>query len=250
MRNPGGQRLTTEWGKRIRRGQMGVAVFDEDTLLSTPSNCGLRIIRRTSFYISVLVLPGILAASAPREKLTAAARVTVCVEKDTAVDGEVLDRGEMSAGKILALVGLEIDWRNQRRSCPPEQDSIILNVTTNTPTDYFPRAYGTALPYEGIHIRAFYDRIQRVEPDKVVPLLGHVLAHEIVHILSGSDAHSETGVMKLRWNRSDLEQMVIRPLPFSNLDISLLNLGIRGRHVRLGTMRNRNTVSTPGLERE
>jgi hypothetical protein len=221
-----------------------------NALAPIPGSGWLRIIRLMKVYIASLVLLGILAASALHGKLTAASRVTVCVEKAADVDGEGLDRGEISAGKILALVGLEIEWRNQRRSCPQERDPILLNVTTNTPRDYFPRAYGTALPFEGIHIRAFYDRIQRIRPDQVVALLGHVLAHEIVHILSGTDAHSETGVMKRRWSPSDLEQMVSRPLPFSNLDISLLNLGIRDRHARLVTIRNQNMVATAGLPSE
>jgi hypothetical protein len=86
--------------------------------------------------------------------------------------------------------------------------------------------------------------------DQVVPLLGHVLAHEIVHILSGTDSHSEKGVMKRRWNQSDLEQMLIRPLTFSNLDIVLLNFGIRDRHARLATIGNQTTVSTASLEGE
>jgi hypothetical protein len=190
-----------------------------------PANFRLRIIRPTQACMAALTLPAILAASAPHGKLTVASRVTVCMEKTAGVEEEVLDRGEMSAVRILALARLEIDWRNQGRSFPPERDPIILNVTTNTPREYFPRAYGIALPYEGIHIRVFYDRIKRIRPDQVVPLLGHVLAHEIVHILSGTDSHSEKGVMKRRWSQSDLEQMLIRPLTFSNLDIVLLNFG-------------------------
>jgi hypothetical protein len=223
---------------------------DMNALAPVPGNGRLLIIRPMKIYVAALAFPGTLAVSAPHGTLPAASKVMVCVQKAPAVEEEVLDRGEMSAGKILALVGLEIEWRNQRRSCPPEQDPIILKVTTNTPKDYFPRAYGTALPFEGTHISVFYDRIQRIRPDQVVPLLGHVLAHEIVHVLSGTDVHSETGVMKRRWSQSDLEEMVIRPLPFSSLDILLLNFGIRDRHARIATIRNQNTVSTATLPSE
>jgi hypothetical protein len=208
------------------------------------TNRPLRGIWKIAFCV-VAVAGNIAAASA--DKLYS---VMVCAEKAAAVEAEALERGEVLADKILALAGVEIEWRKQGRSCPTEGDPIILDVTTNTPGDYFPRAYGTALAYEGIHIRAFYDRIQRVRPDQVVPLLAHVLAHEIVHTLSGTDSHSEKGVMKRRWSQSDLEQMVIRPLPFSNFDILLLNLGIRGRHARLATIRSRNGVSTAGSASE
>ena len=188
----------------------------------------------------------IVAAPADSDKLHS---VTVCVEKGSAVEAEVLERGEISAGKIFALIGVKIAWRNQNRRCPMERDPIILDVTTNTPRDYFPQAYGTALAFEGIHIRAFYDRIRQIRPDQVVPLLAHVLAHEIVHVVSGTDAHSETGVMKRRWSQSDLEQMLIHPLPFSKPDILLLNLGIRDRHARIATTRNQNPVFTAARRR-
>lgn len=222
----------------------GLALLHGGGTTFMENNRPLRGMWRIAFCIAAAA--GNIAA-APAD---AASSVTVCVEKAAAVEEEVLERGEISAGKILAWIGLEVEWRNQRRSCPQDRDAIIPNVTTNTPRDYFPRAYGTALPFEGIHITAFYDRIQRIRPDQVVPLLGHVLAHEIVHILAGNDSHSEAGVMKRRWSQRDLEQMVIRPLPFSKWDMMLLNMGIRDRHARLVTARNRNTISTAGLARE
>ena len=208
---------------------------------SIPGSGKLQIISPIRCSVAALVFPCILAASSSREKLSVASRVTVCLEKGGAVEQETLDRGEMLAAKILGLIGLKVEWRNQGRSCPPERDPIILNLTINTPRDYFPRAYGIAFPFEGVHASVFYDRIQRIRPELVGPLLGHVLAHEIVHILSGTDSHSETGVMKRQWSQRDLTEMMILPLTFSKLDMLLLNVGIRDRHARLEAIRNQAT---------
>jgi hypothetical protein len=47
----------------------------------------------------------------------------------------------------------------------------------------------------------------------VVPyLLGHVLAHEITHILQGVESHSASGVMKNKWDYRDYVEMQRRPL--------------------------------------
>ena len=35
-------------------------------------------------------------------------------------------------------------------------------------------------------------------------ILGHILAHEIVHMLQGVARHSNTGLMKARWDTEDL----------------------------------------------
>lgn len=200
--------------------------------------------------IAALAVPGIVVASSPERKLPAAATVMVCVEKAAAVQQDLLDRAELTAGRMFGSIGLKIEWSNRGRSCLQELQPIVLSVTTDTPRHYLPRAYGMALPYEGYHIRMFYDRIQPMRPDEIVPLMAHVLAHEIVHVISGTDYHSETGVMKFRWSSADLEQMVVRPLPFSDLDILLLKIGIRSRHARLATMRNENTPSTMSIPSE
>jgi hypothetical protein len=54
-------------------------------------------------------------------------------------------------------------------------------------------------------------------------LLGHVIAHEITHILQGVPRHSETGVMKARWERKDLQALVDHPLRFAPVDEALIH---------------------------
>ena len=54
----------------------------------------------------------------------------------------------------------------------------------------------------------FYDRVLTAASPAVTPyLLGHVLAHEIVHMLQGVEEHSSSGMMKPRWDNRDYADM-------------------------------------------
>jgi hypothetical protein len=49
----------------------------------------------------------------------------------------------------------------------------------------------------------FYDRIERVAIARRIPIargLGHVMAHEIGHLLLGVNSHSDQGLMSQKWN--------------------------------------------------
>jgi hypothetical protein len=196
-----------------------------------------------NIHLAAVVVSTITAAAAPRNELAAAAPITVCVETGAGVEPDIVERGEITAGRMFAMIGLRIEWLRQGPLCPSAEDPILLSVANGTPDSYRPRAYGLALPYEGIHVRVFYDRVHRLRPDLLVPALAHVFVHEIAHVLSGTDSHSDTGVMKFRWSQSDLEQMAIQPMRFSALDISLLKSGIPGRRMRVAGARMR--AATP-----
>ena len=49
----------------------------------------------------------------------------------------------------------------------------------------------------------FYDRIERIAVSQKTPTargLGHIMAHEVGHLLIGSNSHSDQGLMKPNWN--------------------------------------------------
>jgi hypothetical protein len=201
--------------------------------------------RHSNMVLAAGVLYAIAGTAAPQSELTSVSPIMVCIEKGPKVEGDEVERAEITAQKMFAWIGLRIVWRNQGPTCPAAGDSILVKIANGTPDSYRPRAYGVALPYEGIHMWVFYDRVHHVRPDLVVPVLAHVLVHEIVHLLTGTDSHSDTGVMKFRWTQSDMEQMLIQPLRFSDFDISLLKVGVRDRHMRVVAARTRTMTPTP-----
>jgi hypothetical protein len=88
-----------------------------------------------------------------------------------------------------------------------------------------------AQPYDGVHIVVLYDRIEKSAngPSQVSAFLAHVMTREITHLLQGISRHSQTGVMKARWDAHDLLQMAQNPLPFAPEDINLIQRGLRLR---------------------
>jgi len=59
--------------------------------------------------------------------------------------------------------------------------------------------------------------------------LGHVMAHEIVHILEGVARHSSEGVMKARWSDHDCAELTSKPLPFAAEDLELIRAHFEAR---------------------
>jgi hypothetical protein len=47
-------------------------------------------------------------------------------------------------------------------------------------------------------------------------LLGHLMAHEIGHLLLGAGNHSPTGLMRARWQQQELELIRRRTLAFTS----------------------------------
>jgi hypothetical protein len=132
---------------------------------------------------------------------------------------------------MFAAIGVTVNWREGFRDCPPQ--GIFLSLTEQTPAELFPGALGYSLPYEGSHIRLFYDRISHDRPPILVPaLLAHVFAHEITHMLQGISEHSAHGIMKARWTQDDFSCMIVKPLPFSDRDVDMIYRGLAARIAR------------------
>ena len=81
---------------------------------------------------------------------------------------------------------------------------------------------------EAPHVVVLYDRFNAhsVGPRSTSVLLGHVMAHEITHILQGIPRHSPTGLMKAHWSAGDLRRMMSTPLAFGPNDVELIQLGL------------------------
>jgi hypothetical protein len=159
-------------------------------------------------------------------------KVTVYLRDNGVVPPGVEAQALELANQMFATIGIRLDWRIGE---PPRTQSgqpIFIELTTPTPTNLLPDALAHALPYEGVHIRVFYDRISKAVPGVRAMLLAHVLVHEITHILEGVDRHSDSGVMKAVWTAEDYSQMRTGTLPFTPQDVQLIHLGLIRRSTR------------------
>lgn len=132
--------------------------------------------------------------------------------------------------RMYREIGVRIVWRDGE----PKKGAVqTARVAVQIRYGRVPRGghvLASAAPF-GAGIRAVtieYGRIRgvagRLEREQAI--LAHVLAHELGHILQGTDWHAETGVMQANWRAADYETMQRGPLAFTAEDIRLIGRGL------------------------
>ena len=156
--------------------------------------------------------------------------LTVCMEL-IATRRVTIGQAQEIASRMFAPVGVIINWRGGFPGCPAQ--AIQVSISDRTPENVRPGALAYALPYQGVDVQLFYDRIAGAGDAVLVPhLLAHVLVHEITHILQKSSRHSAQGIMKAGWGPDDYVQMKWKPLAFTAEDIDLIRDGLAARAPR------------------
>jgi hypothetical protein len=104
-------------------------------------------------------------------------QVTVCMASSDYFLME--NQAKIVSSAIFAGIGVKIRWHGPS-NCPAE--GILITLSDETPGSLLPGALAYALPFEGTHVVVFYDRVKN-RPGSVSSVLGHVVAHEVAHIL-------------------------------------------------------------------
>jgi hypothetical protein len=125
--------------------------------------------------------------------------------------------------RIYERIGVRILWSRQTKNCP----GIVVKVTDRTPQAAHPGSLAVSTPYGENEIVVYYDRIRAVSRNETATLLGYIVAHEIAHIAQGISRHSNTGILKARWDTSDHASMRRAALYFADDDFDLIQRGLR-----------------------
>jgi hypothetical protein len=148
------------------------------------------------------------------------ARITVLVNDSAGVSANVLKQAEQEAARIFRPAGVEIVWMNcgeesvkENGVCRevPGPNRFVLHIvpTGKTSTDL---VFGVAFLGEdgrGKYCNVFFDRIREANRNlatSTAQLLGTVAAHELGHLLLGSHAHSQWGIMEPVWKEQAIQQ--------------------------------------------
>jgi hypothetical protein len=186
-----------------------------------------------------MLIAGILAAG-----MTAHARdskppdVLVYVNGDSTAPNSVDQGARATVTWMFARVGVRIVWRDGEPGTVAASGSpVTIQIRfTREVSDASREALAYALPFgeEGVAIHVMYDRIRWVarRSSREAPILAHVLAHEIGHVLEGTNAHAPAGVMKAHWNGQDYDAMERKPLEFTSLDVEMIRDGLNLRKAR------------------
>jgi hypothetical protein len=161
--------------------------------------------------------------------------VRVYVLKNVDDDTLNLSWARRIASSILAEAGVQIKWPLGEPDRHQQGAPIVINITSDTPNALMPGALACSQVFEGVHVRVFWDRVRKAASRAnplVTFLLGHIMAHEITHIMQGLDRHSEAGLMKGSWTPAEIEQMPVKPLSLAPEDVRLIQLGLLNRAAR------------------
>jgi hypothetical protein len=147
---------------------------------------------------------------------------------------------------MYARIGIRLAWRHDAPRNSAVNGSPIpiqMRFASKSPENVSREALAFARPFaDGVNgITVIYGRIRtttggsRQERD----ILAHVLAHEIAHVLIGTDGHAETGIMKAHWNETDYAAMKKKPLEFTPNDVDLIVKGLNAWRSQTAPERSR-----------
>jgi hypothetical protein len=158
----------------------------------------------------------------------------VCLKLNDLIAPFELARAEDTASRILAKAGISVEWHSYSYgNCHALQKTrtVVVDFTRDARSPIHPGALAYSKAFEGIHAVVMYGRIAETvrKPISIGTLLGHVMAHEITHLLQGVELHSDRGLMKAHWSTRDLSQMMYRLLPLTPEDVDLIQRGLANR---------------------
>ena len=153
--------------------------------------------------------------------------LTVRVENYAGAPDRLIDSAQTHAAKIFRGFGTEILWvdcgigswgQAENPACLTPNGPTDLTVrllpesqAKNFPID--PGAFGMAQPSTtggfGYMAYIFYHRVAELcgRQYPKAPVLGHMIAHELGHLLLGLSSHSKAGIMSVPWRSKDLQKV-------------------------------------------
>ena len=151
----------------------------------------------------------------------------VSVFNSSPISPSTIERAEGEAGRVLRDAGVEVIWLN----CPLDAQHEASLGRCSVGISF------SAEDGQGCYADLFYVPIQQLQEEThATPsvILGHAMAHELGHLLLGTNSHSASGLMRAHWTREDLTNASRGNLRFS-LEQSLRIMN------RLNTRESRET---------
>jgi hypothetical protein len=179
-------------------------------------------------WIAGLTLCAALIGSAPAAAQTAdGLTIRVLLHDDVGVPADVLQRAKRDAALIYARSSLTLEWIDDPWVTP---SPLIVRITAK-PIGLKSRNRAVVGIAPGSREKrgrlafVFFERIQEFSEAlalDVALMLGHVMAHELGHLLLPYDAHSLTGVMSRAWDPAQARSATAGTLTFNPAEARLI----------------------------
>ena len=184
-----------------------------------------------SLETSLILLLGSAISVGAEAAIDPNLQFTVFVYNDADAPERLLIRAEQDAGGVFVEAGLQAVFvncsRGEHRVDTPECGPVpaparlVVRLVPRSLT-LGETAFGVAFLMNGggMFADVFFDPFKRLRTENVRPLeasiLGHVIAHEIGHLLLGSNAHSHHGIMQACSKRDQLRSIANGGLWFTS----------------------------------
>lgn len=155
---------------------------------------------------------------------------TVSVYNDAQVPPDILTRAEQQAASIFSRAGLDVTWlrcthvnSGVRAAACNSFDvpgHVAVRIIAHTASCKSDAAFGAAFlapDGTGRYSDVFWKKAQELHANSNVDLagiLGSVIAHEMGHLLLGSNAHAISGIMRAHWESNELHRIAMGTLMF------------------------------------
>jgi hypothetical protein len=156
-------------------------------------------------------------------------QVSVSIYNDAGVPSDILTRAEELAARIFSRAGIEVTWLN----CPRISSGgrltvcshiapghLALRIISRVASSTSDAAFGVAFlapDGTGRYGDVFWKKAQELHADTnlaLADILGNVIAHELGHLLLGSNAHAISGIMRAQWGSDELLRITMGALMF------------------------------------
>ena len=219
----------------------------------------VRSLRNRIVVASLLSLSsvGVSSVGAPRcraaEVNPPSPRLTVNLYNHAQTTETTLSVAKSEAARILRLAGIETTWPE----CPTEPElipqypdcvlpgpaSLVLRIIPRSmarPKPTNPAAFGVALvPKDGrfgIFASVYIEAASAIAGEDEAlgaRMLGHLMSHELGHLLLGEQSHSRRGIMKADWIEKDLRHAAQGRFLFTARQASQMRSAVQRRAERL-----------------
>jgi len=141
-----------------------------------------------------------------------------------------MDYARAIAGSILRKAGIQLRWRTGVPKCDNRTGLklITAEIVPDAPPDVPSGVRAQSFLSTGgasrimVYRRRVMNDLCPVTYVESGTMMGHVLAHEITHVLQGFGRHTAAGLMRARWTAEDVFRMQLRTLSLASEDVDLI----------------------------
>jgi hypothetical protein len=158
-------------------------------------------------------------------------QLRVSVFNSSPLSASTIKTAEDKAGRVLRYAGVEVVWLNcfpdtqqetskgvcREVSVPSHLHLRILRTSRGLKATTVGISFSAA-DGRGCYADLFYEPIQQLQEQShrsPSVILGHAMAHELGHLLLGTNSHSLSGLMRAHWTPEDLADASKGNLRFS-----------------------------------